>query len=164
LTNTGRLDARPVNGHLRHAIGEFKTDLPHRCMPDGEIYLHVHSNTGDGFFSQGWIALQDILQVLKKPPEGKPITSILINSLCRGKSANTPALPLAVLRHEKSLRPIPGKLRRHEFMDTTAYKTKVEWLPASGTEAKGRTAGRPVGKAPIKKSTSPSRREMATPD
>jgi hypothetical protein len=30
-------------------------------MPDGEIYLRVHSNTGGGFFSQEWIALQDIM-------------------------------------------------------------------------------------------------------
>ena len=41
-------------------------------MPDGEIYLRVHSNTGGGFFSQEWISLRDILTALKKRPEGYP--------------------------------------------------------------------------------------------
>ena len=40
-------------------------------MPDGEIYLRVHSNTGGGFFCQEWISLRDILTALKKRPDGK---------------------------------------------------------------------------------------------
>ena len=51
------------------------------CMPDGEIYLRVHGNTGGGFFSQEWISLRDIHRALEKRPEGKPITSILLKKL-----------------------------------------------------------------------------------
>jgi hypothetical protein len=126
-------------------------------MPDGEIYLRVHSNTGGGFFSQEWIALQDILTALQKRPEGKPITSILLNPLFRGKSANTPGFLLAVLLHEKVIRSMQGKLRRHQLMDLSVFTDKVQKLMASGTQAKSKSAGKPAGKAPIKKAVSRSK-------
>jgi len=103
-------------------------------MPDGEIYLRVHANTGGGFFSREWIALEDILTALKKRPEGKAITSILLNPLFRGKSANTPGFLLSVLLHEKVIRSMQGKLRRHELMDPSVFTEKVEKLKASGTQ------------------------------
>jgi hypothetical protein len=53
-------------------------------MPDGEIHLRVIGNTGGGFFSREWISLRDILTALKKRPDGRPITSILLNPLFRG--------------------------------------------------------------------------------
>jgi hypothetical protein len=130
-------------------------------MPDGEIYLRVHSNSGGGFFSQEWIALQDILHALEKRPEGKPITSILLNPLLRGKSVNTPGFLLAVLLHEKVIRSMQGKLRRHELMDPTVFTDKVEKLMASGTEAKGKLAGKPVISTPRKKATPANPRRKA---
>ena len=109
-------------------------------MPDGEIYLRVHSNTGGGFFSQEWISLRDILTALKKRPDGKPITSILLNPLFRGRSANTPGFLMAVLLHEKVVRSMQGKLRRHELMDPSVFTEKVEKLMASGANVKSKTA------------------------
>ena len=135
-------------------------------MPDGEIYLRVHANTGGGFFSQEWISLQDILTALKKRPDGRPITSILLNPLFKGRSANTPGFLLAVLLHEKVVRSMQGKLRRHQLMDTSAFKAKVDKL-LSGAEGKAKpakTAGKPAGKAPAKKAASTSKREKATTD
>ena len=108
-------------------------------MPDGEIYLRVNGNTGGGFFSQEWISLRDILTALKKRPDGKPITSILLNPLLRGKSANTPGFMMAVLLHEKVIRSMQGKLRRHELADPSVFTEKVEKLMASGTNAKGKS-------------------------
>ena len=29
-------------------------------LPDGEVYLRIHKNTGNGLFSREWIALSDI--------------------------------------------------------------------------------------------------------
>ena len=126
-------------------------------MPDGEIYLRVHSNTGGGFFSQEWISLQDILTALKKRPDGKPITSILLNPLFRGKSANTPGFLLAVLLHERLVRSLQGKLRRHELADPSVFTAKVDKLLAGVVDdVKGKaakTAGNTAKKAPIKKAT-----------
>ena len=76
VLSTGTCDTLSELQKLTYHIG---------CMPDGEIYLRVHSNTGGGFFSQEWISLRDILTALKKRPDGKPITSILLNPLFRGQ-------------------------------------------------------------------------------
>jgi hypothetical protein len=156
VLTTGTCDTLSGSSRLIYHIGS---------MPDGEIYLRVHSNTGGGFFSQEWISLRDILTALKKRPDGKPITSILLVSLFRGKSANTPGFMMAVQLHEKVIRSMQGKLRRHELMDTSAFKAKVDKL-LSGAEGKAKpakTAGKPAGKAPAKKAASPSKRKNATP-
>ena len=152
---TGTCDTLPGSSKLTYHIG---------CMPDGEIYIRVHSNTGGGFFSQEWIALQDILTALKKCPEGKPITSILLNPLLRGKSANTPGFLMAILLHEKVVRSMQGKLRRHEPADPTVFTAKVDKLLSPGAEGKAKTAGKTAGKAPAKKAAPPSKRKKATPD
>ena len=130
-------------------------------VPDGEIYLRVHGNTGGGFFSREWISLRDILTALKKRPEGRPITSILLNPLFRGRSANTPGFLLAVLLHEKVIRSMQGKLRRHELMDPSVFTEKVDRLMASGGDAKSRSSGKPARSTPKKKSTAATPRKKS---
>ena len=76
VLSTGTCDTLSGSSRLTYHIGS---------LPDGEIYLRVHSNTGGGFFSQEWISLRDILTALKKRPDGRPITSILLNPLFRGR-------------------------------------------------------------------------------
>ena len=145
VLSTGTCETLSGSSKLTYHIGS---------MPDGEIYLRVHGNTGGGFFSQEWIALQDILTALEKRPDGKPITSILLNPLFKGRSANTPGFMMAVLLHEKVVRSMQGKLRRHELMGPSAFTEKVEKLMASGTNVKSKSVGKPAGKAPIKKAVS----------
>ena len=48
VLSTGTCDTLSGSSKLTYHIGS---------MPDGEIYLRVHSNTGGGFFSQEWISL-----------------------------------------------------------------------------------------------------------
>jgi hypothetical protein len=131
------------------------------CLPDGEIHLRVHGNTGGGFFSDEWIAYEDILRALKKRPAGKAITSILLHPLLRGRSANTPGFLLAVLLHEKILRPVPGKLRRHELVSDSAFLEKVDRLLSGGGDAKGKTSGKPAGSATRKRAPATSARKKA---
>ena len=47
---------------------------------------------------------------------------------------------MAVLLHEKVVRSMQGKLRRHELMDPSAFTEKVEKLMASGTNVKSKSA------------------------
>jgi len=155
VLSTGTCETLSGSSKLTYHIG---------CMPDGEIYVRVIGNTGGGFFSQEWITLQDILTALKKRPDGKPITSILLNPLFRGKSANTPGFLLAVLLHEKVIRSMQGKLRRHELMDPSVFTDKVRKLMASGNQAKGKSsmpAGKSVRSVPKKKSTPATTRRKA---
>ena len=151
VLSTGTCDTLSGSSKLTYHIG---------CMPDGEIYLRVHSNTGGGFFSREWISLRDILTALKKRPEGKPITSILLMSLYRGRSANTPGFLMAILLHEKLVRSMQGKLRRHELADPSVFTAKVDKLLSPG----GKAAAKPARKAPAKKAAPPSKRKKATTD
>jgi len=146
---TGTCDTLSGSSQLTYHIGS---------MPDGEIYLRVIANTGGGFFSREWIALADILRALEKRPEGKPITSILLNPLFRGKSSNTPGFLLAVLLHEKVIRSMQGKLRRHELMDPSVFTDKVQKLMSSGTQAKSKSTQKPARCAPKKKSSASASR------
>lgn len=158
VLSTGTCDTLSGSSRLTYHIGS---------MPDGEIYLRVHSNTGGGFHSQEWISLRDILTALKKRPDGMPITSILLMPLYRGRSANTPGFLLSVLLHEKLVRSLQGKLRRHELADPSVFTTKVEKLMASGTDAKDKTAraaGNTAKKAPIKIKATTSKRKKSAPD
>ena len=165
MTKSDELDASMrvlSTGTCETLTGSSKLTYHIGSMPDGEIYLRVHSNTGGGFFSQEWISLQDILTALKKRPEGKPITSILLNPLFKGRSANTPGFLLAVLLHEKVIRSMQGKLRRHQLMDPSVFTDKVRKLMASGASVKGKSAktvAKPVKKAPQKKPASTSSRK-----
>jgi hypothetical protein len=153
-----------ATGTCNTLTGSSKLTYNIGASPDSEIYIRVHSNTGGGFFSREWVALQDILRALEKRPDGKPITSILLNPLFRGKSANTPGFLLAVLLHEKVIRSMQGKLRRHQLMDPAIFTGKVEKLMASGNSAKGKsakTAGKPAICTTKKKSTSASTRKKS---
>jgi hypothetical protein len=149
---TGTCNTLTGSSRLTYHIGR---------MPDGEIYLRVHSNSGGGFFSQKWIPLQDIMQALRKRPAGKTITSILLNPLFRGKSVNTLGFLLAVLLHEKLVRSLQGKSRRHELADPYVFTSKVDKLMSSGTEAKGISSGKPARSAPRKKAADPSSRKKS---
>ena len=49
--------------------------------PDSIVHLRISKNDGGGFFSDEWIALDDILDILKKRPEGSPVLSHFLTPL-----------------------------------------------------------------------------------
>ena len=137
-------------------------------QPDGEVYLHIHKNSGNGFFSQEWIAPADIQKVLSKIPVGKPVTAIMLNDLFTGKFVNTPGFLLAVLVHEKILVPMQGKKRSHEAVDPVEITEWVERLGTGKTKPKAstrkkaaRTSAAAKKKAQIKKKSAASRKKKA---
>ena len=89
-----------------------------------KIQFRVHANTGGGYFSQEWVALKNIQAVLTGT-----FSSIPLHPLFRGKSVNTPAFLLAVLKQEKLL--LPAKHRKYQWADLKAFTARVEKLIAS---------------------------------
>lgn len=133
------------------------------CTPNSDVYLRITANTGGGFFSQEWVALEDIQKALEKSPEGQPITSFVLQPLLRGKSSNTPAFVMAALTHEKWLRILKGKKRGHEILDAAGFMARVEKLVSSAGAKKSKTPARKTAKkAPAKKKASRPRRKKAT--
>jgi hypothetical protein len=119
------------------------------CDTDSIIHLRIAGNDGGGFFSDEWLALDDVLRVLKDRPRESPVLAHLLTPLLKGKSVNTSAFLLATLSHLKLLRPLPMKKRHHELLDPKPFLDQVEKLISSA--AAGKTVKRTARKAPVKK-------------
>ena len=124
-------------------------------LPDGEVYIRIHKNSGNGFFSQEWIALSDIQKIMGKIPAGKPVTSLVLDPLFQGRSVNTPGFLLAVLVQEKLLVPMEGKKRSHEAVSAEEFLDRVQQLVSGKVKPKAaprKTGGRTVRTTAPKKS------------
>ena len=121
VVKTGTCDTLTKKSKLTYQIG---------TLPDGEVYVRIHKNSGNGFFSNEWIALADIRKTLGKVPVGKPVTAFVLDPLFKGRSVNTPGFLLAVLAHEKLIIPMHGKKRSHEPVDPREI---TEWVERLGT-------------------------------
>jgi hypothetical protein len=100
-------------------------------MPDGEVYLRIHRNSGNGFFSREWIALSDIQKAIHRIPAGKPVTAIVLGDLFEGRSVNSPGFLLAALIEEKLLVPMQGRKRSHEPVSRRSSGIgSRKWCPA----------------------------------
>ena len=134
--------------------------------PDSIVHLRIAKNTGGGFFSDEWIALDDILRVLKKRSVDSPIMSHFLTPLLKGKSVNTSAFVLAALSHLKLLQPLPKKQRLHELLDPKPFLDQVNQLMASEGNTAGATkkvrAGKTTKKAAVKKRATVKRKATTT--
>jgi hypothetical protein len=132
-----------------------KSRLSYQIATDEDSGLHVRitKNTGGGFFSNEWISMDDVRAVLEEQPEGTRVTSLMLQSLFKGKSVNTPAFLLAALAHEKLLYPMNGKKRGLVVVDSDEFTEKVAKLTSSKT-ANRKTPASSKKKAVTKKSVS----------
>lgn len=120
------------------------------CNDEGKVYLRVYGNDGGGFFSTEWVALEAIQRTLSKSPDN--ITSVVLYSLFKGKSVNTPAFLLTVLKAEKLVQPIKGKTRKHELCDPSDFQARIDKLMSA--ESRPKTTRK---KAAVKKKATPAR-------
>jgi hypothetical protein len=117
------------------------------CTPDAEIHLRITKNSGGGFFSDEWIAIEDIQAVLKERSKDSPIISHFISPLLKGKSSNTSGFIMAALSHLKLIRPLPKKKRLHELLDPGPFLDTVEKLMSSDVKPKATVKTRTKKKA-----------------
>jgi hypothetical protein len=130
--------------------GKSKLTYMIGCDDNSEVFLRVYSNDGGGYFSTEWVALKDIQQALPKCPDD--VTSVALYGLFKGKSANTPAFLLAVLKAEKLIQPIKGKQRKHELCDPADFQDRIDKLMSA--DSKPKTTRK---KAAVKKKATPAR-------
>jgi hypothetical protein len=127
--------------------GKSKLTYQVGCKVDGQIQLQVQSNTGKGYFSKEWVALNSISVLLSKVPAGKFITSASFKSLFKGKSVNTAGFLTAVMRHEGLIRPMKDKRRCYELLDAADFIAEVNALMESSVGAGGTAKPKPEKKA-----------------
>lgn len=119
---------------------------------DDRLVLRIHSNDGGGFFSMEWIPIDDILSALESCDPDKPITSVALGKLIRGKSVNTSAFLLAALKAEGVLTAIEKKQRCHQLGDVDAFLAQAKALQSGKPEkppakAKAAPKEKPAAKA-----------------
>ena len=109
-----------------------KSTLTYHYGEDGKGQFHVRifNNTGGGYFSNEWIPLDAVLAKLDEHPEDKPISSINLFGLFKGKSVNTPGYLLSVLINEGLLMPFQGKKRQYQYNHAAedAFLSKIHEL------------------------------------
>jgi hypothetical protein len=138
------------------------------ALPDGEVYLRIHKNTGNGFFSREWISLSDIQKAIRKIPAGKPVTAIVLGDLFQGRSVNSPGFLLAALVEEKLLVPMQGRKRSHEPVSPGEFRERVSQLAsgkgkprAASCKKTARTSPAAKKKARLKQQSQTARKKKA---
>lgn len=129
------------------------------CNGESEIHFRIYANDGGGFFSNEWIPLDKIQQVFAKVPADKPITSFVLHSIFRGKSVNTPAFLLAMLKQEGLVKQSEDKQRQYDRIDPTEFIAGVNALIATDVDLKADSL-----KVDVKpEAVSPSKKSAPTP-
>lgn len=116
--------------------------------PLSQWQLRIHANSGKGFHSKDWIALDSVLQLLERNPKSKPLTSSSFLPMFSGKSINTSGFLLAVLKDVGLVRSVPNKQRNYEALNPEAFMTNVRALLESSGEPEPTSA--PIEKAPAR--------------
>ena len=104
------------------------------CTTDNDIQFRVIANTGGGLFSPEWISLSAIQPAFEQAPF--PLTSFPLIKLYQGKSTNTPAFLMAVLKSEGLVRNLEGKIRGYEILDSKAFMDEINAVMASDVDLK----------------------------
>lgn len=97
------------------------------------------ANTGGGFFSDEWVGFDTIQQAFDE----QPIVSLILYPLFQGRSLNTPAFLLAVLKAEGLVQLLPGKQRGYERIDSTEFIAELKALIDSAVDRRGRACQPP---------------------
>jgi len=121
-------------GTCPNLSGSAKLGYHIGCSGDSKIQLHVHSNSGSGYFSQEWVSLDAILKALDKAPKDKPLTAFWLTPLFVGKSINTPSFLMAVLLEEGLVKKVE---RCYELLSHDAFVSEVNKLIESGVDLIG---------------------------
>jgi hypothetical protein len=139
---TGNCPSRSGKSKLTYLIG---TDA------DSEIHFRIHGNSGNGFFNNDWIQLENILELLGK--SGGAFTSFTLHPLLKGKSNNTPAFLIASLLEEGIIHRSVSEKRCYELSDVSVFMAKIKPLMKSKTAIEKES--KPSKKKPVNESLIP---------
>jgi hypothetical protein len=89
------------------------------------FYIRLVENTGNGYFSDEWLSINELVKLAK---EEKVITSITINHLFRSSSVNTGAFLLAALKQEGFIQVSPNSKREFILNDKSTLLNDLTTL------------------------------------
>ena len=119
VLKTGTCPSLSGKSQLTYQIG---------CEGKSDIQFRISANSSSGFFSDDWVALSDIQEVLNKVPSGEPYTSFVLLPLFRGRSMNMPGFMFAALKQEGLVLAAKDKKRCYEHGDTKGFLAAIKVL------------------------------------
>lgn len=111
---------------------------------EGEAVIRIAGNSGNGMFSEEWVSMRDVLNILRVPAHQEAISSMAFRPLYAGRSINSPSFLMAALRNEEVVVAHPSKRRCYQVSAASAFEERIEQL-ASGEEPAGEPR-KPSGK------------------
>ena len=139
---TGNCSSRSGKSKLTYLIGADSAS---------EIHFRINGNTGNGFFNNDWIPLENILELLGK--SGGAFTSYALHPLLKGKSNNTPAFLIASLLEEGIIHRSVSEKRCYEMSDVSVFMAKIKPLLEAKTVIEKES--KPTKKKPVTESLIP---------
>jgi len=98
---------------------------------DSDVYVRVVKNSGGGWFSKEWIAIQKIITVLESSKY--PLTSFTLQPpFFKGKSINTAAFIFAALKEEGLVANNPDNPRCYLLQSLDSFMQPIKALISSG--------------------------------
>ena len=94
------------------------------CDDKNALSIRVYANSGEGCFSQEWVAFESIQETIMQAN----FTSTTLRSLFQGKSINTPAFLLAALLNEHVVIRAKEKPRSYSEGEVKVFLTNTNAL------------------------------------
>lgn len=103
-----------------------KSNLTYHVGKDEEAnqYIRIWVNSGNGYFSNEWIPVTNVIGILEKH-EAESATSIIFSNLFSGKSVNTPSFLSAALLDSGLLKLAEGTKRKFVYTGAELNVDKV---------------------------------------
>lgn len=135
-------------GTCRSLSGKSTLTYHVGCTAASDAHFRVAANTGGGFFSDEWVALSAVQEAFDRQPKGKPIVSLMLYSLFQGRSLNTPAFLLAVLKVEGLVKSLGDNRRGYERVDPGEFVAGIKKLINSNVNLNVEEGQQPPESAP----------------
>ncbi|NIB45119.1 hypothetical protein HBA55_36410 [Pseudomaricurvus alkylphenolicus] len=75
----------------------------------GAVFVRIIANTGGGYFSNEWIALEDVTDIIEEQPKAEPFPALVFRQLYESRGSNNHGFLAAALRAEGILKPVDKK-------------------------------------------------------
>lgn len=106
----------------------------------GTTFIRIIANSGGGFFSNEWIALEDICGVIEKLPQKEPFPALVLKSLYQSRGANNHGFLAAALRKEGILVAVDTKPYLNLFGGMKAFSDGIGKLIQNNTSLEDEVA------------------------
>ena len=128
MTNTFRIIKKSTSPKLSpRAQGSLTYHVGYNDS-DKSFHFRITANSGGGFFSNEWIALNDVLDTIETTSSDKPFKALIFKSLYQSKGSNNHGFLAAALRAETLLLPVEKQLMSHTLGDVKSFKTAMQQL------------------------------------